>query len=440
MWPPGLDRRPQSSKEMGLPMIKSLSVFFMIVSTFAVGQVTTAPIGAVLSPAEQMVANARKEIVEKPTQYVGYNLLAMALVRCAEETSDSAYYAQAEDAVKKSLDLAPHNFDTEKIQVSILLGEHEYPAALEAAKALNKRVPDDVMVYGLLTDANAELGNYGDAEISAQWMLNLRPGNLPALTHAAHLRELFGDGEGAYELMELAYQSTPPTESGERASILTQMGHLRLASGNTEAAEQLLEQALTVFPGYPFALDNLAQVRVGQKRYQDAVLLLQQRNQTAPRASNLYQLAEVLELAGRAAEAKKIFAEFETKALQESGKKDNSNLDLVFYYVDRGQQPAKALQLAERQYAWRRDVYTLDAYAWALHCNGRDTEAHKQIEAALAVGVRNARLFRHAGVIALNSGDRAAAERYLKQAAELNTADSEQARSMLASLAPGLAR
>jgi len=36
-------------------------------------------------------------------------------------------------------------------------------------------------------------GRYDDAERSAQWMLDLRPGNIPALTRAAYLRELFGD-------------------------------------------------------------------------------------------------------------------------------------------------------------------------------------------------------------------------------------------------------
>jgi tetratricopeptide (TPR) repeat protein len=104
------------------------------------------------------------------------------------------------------------------------------------------------MVYGLLTDANVELGNYKAAEIAAQWMLNLRPGNVPALTRAAHLRELFGDTEGAYELLELAYQSTPPTETGERARLLTHLGHLRLASGRTDVAEQLFQQALKSVP------------------------------------------------------------------------------------------------------------------------------------------------------------------------------------------------
>ncbi|MGA2214177.1 MAG: tetratricopeptide repeat protein [Bryobacteraceae bacterium] len=291
--------------------------------------------------------------------------------------------------------------DPEKMRVSTLLSEHEYPAALEAAKSLNKRVPDDVMVYGFLTDANVELGNYKDAEIAAQWMLDLRPGNRPALMRAAHLRELFGDADGAYQLMDMAYQSTPPTQAGERASLLTQMGHLRLASGNTDAAEQLFQQALKSVPGYSSALGNLAQVRITQKRYMEAVTLLQQRYQGDPRAENLYELAEALQLAGRDDEAERAFAEFETKSLREPNKKDNSNRALVFYYADHAQQPAKALKVAQQEYEWRHDVYTLDAYAWALHVNGQNAEARKQMDAALAVGIRDAKLLHHAGAIGI---------------------------------------
>src|ERR1700683_4149822 len=229
---------------------------------------------------------------------------------------------------------APSNFDAEKARVSTLLNEHEFAAALDLAEALNKRVPDDVMVYGLLTDANLELGNYSDSETSAQWMLNLRPGNRPALIRTARLRELFGDAEGAYEAIDLAYQSTPPTETEERAAILTEMGHLRFASGNSDAAEKLLLQALAASPNYPEALGRLAQVRMAQKRYSDAVVLFQQRYQVAPRPGNLYEVAEALQLVGRNSEAKKAFAEFETQALLESGTKENSNPRLLFYYAE----------------------------------------------------------------------------------------------------------
>jgi uncharacterized protein HemY len=328
------------------------------------------------------------------------NLLARALVRRAQETSDVGFYRQAEDAVRKSLELSPNNFDTQKIRVSILLGEHEYPAALEAAKALNKRVPDDVEVYGLLTDANVELGNYKDAEDSAQWMLNLRRGNRPALKRAAHLRELFGDTEGAYELMDLAFQSTPPTDAGERADILTQMGHFRSASGSYDAAEKLIEQALSDRPGYPAALESLAQLRISQKHYDEAVVLLRQRYQAVPRAGYLYDLADALQLAGHDVEAKQAFADFESKALLESNGKDNSNRKLVYYYADHAQQPAKALEAARWEYAWRHDSYTLDAYAWALAANGQYEAANEQMQKALQVGIKDPKILSHAEFIA----------------------------------------
>jgi tetratricopeptide (TPR) repeat protein len=227
----------------------SLPVLSIVLSLATVGVAQTRTTTTPLSPAEQGIANAEKEIAKKPSQFAGYNQLAIALSRRARETSDVTYYAQAEDALKKAAELAPDNFESAKIHVWLLLGRHEFPAALEAAKIMNKKVPDDVLVYGFLTDANAELGNYSDAEDAAQWMLNLRPGNLPGMTRAAYLRELFGDVDGAYELMDMAYQATVPTETEDRAWILSQMGHLRFMAGKTDDAENILQQALVLFPG-----------------------------------------------------------------------------------------------------------------------------------------------------------------------------------------------
>ena len=410
-----------------------IAILMFSFALYAPAQNTSAP-SPQLSPAEQSMAAAQKEIAKKPDQFAAYNHLAIALSRRARETSDITYYAQAEGALKKSLELAPSNMESEKIHVWLLLGRHEFPSALEAAKALNKQNPDDVLIYGFMTDANAELGKYEDAEASAQWMLNLRPGNLPGMTRAAYLRELFGDIDGAYELMDMAYQATPPTETEDRAWILSQMGHLRFVAGKTDEADNILKQALIIFPSYHYALGNLAKVRITQRRYDDAVALLEQRYQAAAHAENLYDLAEALKLAGRDAEAKKAFAEFETKSLAESVRKDNSSRELVFYYADYAQQPARALEVAKQEFAWRRDVYTLDAYAWALHVNGQDAEARKQIETALAVGVRDAKMLDHAGEIALKLGDRPAAERYLEDSAALHAIGSEQARLRLASL------
>jgi tetratricopeptide (TPR) repeat protein len=410
-------------------MKSTITVVVIVLAALAAwAQQSSVPVEANLSPAEKSIAQATKLIEKNPKDFEAYNALALALSRRAREISDVKFYAQAEEALHQSFQISPGNLDGEKVHVWLLLGMHEFAAALEMAKKLNQKIPDDVMVYGFLTDANVELGNYKEAETAAQWMLDLRGGTVPALTRAAYLRELFGDIEGALELMEMAYQSSPPGETEDRAWILTQMAHLKLASGKIGEAEYLAQQALTVFRGYHYALSNLAKVRIQQRRYDDAVKLLEQRYEAAPHAENLFDLAEALQLAGRPSDAQKAFAQFEQKSLQESYRGDNSNHELTFYYSDFANQPAKALEVATRELARRHDVRTLEAYAWALFMNGRCTEARKQMDRVLAVGIRDAKLFRHAREIALRCGDRIAATHYLQQSAALNAVGSEPAK------------
>lgn len=422
-------------------MKKIAALMVVIATSLAVAAQTNAASQTQLSPAEQSMLTAQKLIEKNPKNYEAYNALALALSRRARETSGVKFYSQAEEVLQKSFAIAAGNFDGERIHVWLLLGRHEFGAALEEATKLNRKVPDDVMIYGFLTDANVELGNYSDAEKACQRMLDLRTGNLPALTRAAYLRELFGETDGAIDLMNMAFQSTPPAQAEDGAWILTQMAHLYLSTGNLDKSEKLLRQALAIFPGYHYALGNLAKVRIQQKRFSEAVELLQQRYQAAPHAENLYDLAEALQLAGKAEEAKKDFAEFEQKSLAETNRADNSNHELIFYYADHANQPGKALEVASREIARRHDIFTLDAYAWALNRNGQYAEALKQIQAVLAVGIRDAKVFRHAGEISLAAGDKLAAERYLRQAVQLNAPGSEQAGTTLARLQkPKIAR
>jgi tetratricopeptide (TPR) repeat protein len=416
-------------------MKRIAALLLLVLGTVAgFAQSPNAPAESKLSPAERIVAQARRLIEKNPKDFEAYNALALALARRARETSDVKFYAQAEETLQKSFEVAPDNFDGQRIHVWLLLGRHEFAAALDAAKKLNLIMPDDVMLYGFLTDANVELGNYKDAETAAQWMLDLKPGNTPGLTRAAYLRELYGDVEGSLELMNMAYQSTPPGEVEDGAWIVTQMAHLNLAIGKIDEAEKLSQQALAMFPGYHYALSNLAKVRIQQKRYDEAVELLKQRYHAAPHAENLYELAQAFQLAGKMDDANQAFAEFEQKSLLETNRGDNSNHELIFYYADYARQPEKALEVARREFARRHDVFTLDCYAWALYGNGEYAAARKQIETALAVGIRDAKIFRHAGEIALRSGDRMAGERYLRESAGLNSLGSEQARITLASL------
>ncbi len=363
------------------------------------------------TPAEAAIARAKQAVVKSPDAARGYSDLAMALARRARETSDPVFYLQAEDAISKSLERSPDNFDALKARAWVWLGQHRFREARDLAATLNKRVPDDVMVYGLLTDAHVELGEYAEAEKACQWMLDLRPGNIPGLTRAAYLRELFGDVEGALELMHMAVEQNPIDEVEDRAWILTQIGHLHTAVGRLDAAEAVLAEALQTFPGYHYTLAALAKVRTAQHKPAEAAALLRQRYEAAPHPENLFDLAESLALAGRKAEADAAFLQFEQAARQEMNGADNANRELIFYYVDHARKPVEALRVADREIEQRRDVYTLDAYAWALHANGRHAEAQKQLDLALSVGIRDPKLSKHASAIAEALGGGAVARR-----------------------------
>jgi tetratricopeptide (TPR) repeat protein len=352
------------------------------------------------SPAEISIRKAQEQIAKQP-ENVAYNTaLAMAYARRARETSDVAYYQKAEDTLKRSFELSPGDFEALKVQTWLLLGRHEFAKALDSASKLNQKMLDDVMVYGYLADANTELGNYPEAVKSIQWMLNMKPGNIPGLTRAAYQRELHGDLSGAIELMQMAHDSTPFQEVEDRAWILTQIAHLNLIGGNLEEAGRYASGALGLFPGYHYAQGTLAQVRIEQKRYDEAIGLLESRYKAAPHAENLFSLAEALDRAGRKTEAAQAFAQFEQVSLHESGIADNSNHELIAYYVDYAKQPEKALQIAEREIARRHDISTLDAHAWSLAALGRYEEANAELAKALAVGVKDPKVLRHAQVIA----------------------------------------
>jgi tetratricopeptide (TPR) repeat protein len=355
------------------------------------------------SPAQKSIERAQQTIHGAPGSPLGYNELALALARRARETSDPAFYTRAHGAIDRSLAIERDNPGALRARAWVLLGQHDFAGALALARTLNQRTPDDVMVYGLLTDAHVELGNYAEAEKACQWMLDLRPGNVPAMTRAAYLRELFGDVTGALMLMTDALAQLPPSESEDRAWTLTQIGHLHLLEGRTDGAERALQEALTLFPGYHYALGQLARVRGEQGRWKEAVELFQKRQEASNHPENLYELAEALKKAGRKAEAAAAFARFETEARRESTGTDNANRELIFYYVDHARRPAEALRLAEAEVARRRDVYTLAAHAWALHASGHTAEARAQMQAALAVGVRDPRLLRQARAIGVPS-------------------------------------
>ena len=166
-----------------------------------------------MTPAQKKIAWAEKTLREEPAKYQSHNLLAIALAERVDETGDPSLLGRAQSALDESLRLAPRNFEARKTAVLLFLRKHEDAKALGAAQALNREVPDDIQVWGYISEAAQRLGEYDQAEHAAQWMLDLRRYNVPGLLEGAQLRIVYGDLDGALEFLNFAYQELPSTRS-----------------------------------------------------------------------------------------------------------------------------------------------------------------------------------------------------------------------------------
>src|SRR3984957_19658116 len=240
-------------------VMKLACVMFLTVGSVVLGNAQASR----PTPAEQRIAAATQQIDAHPKQAEGYNDLALAFISRAHESLSPDYDRQAAEAIAAGFRLAPQDFQLRKTHVALLLDQRDFAQARDEAKALNLHNPDDATVHGYLARAYIGLGNYQEAEASAQWMLNLQPFNVPGLLIAADLREHYGDPEGALEVLDRAYAETSPSETGELASIANRIAAIEIGMGKLDSASQMLRRADEVFPGYPETIKNRARVGVG---------------------------------------------------------------------------------------------------------------------------------------------------------------------------------
>jgi len=94
------------------------------------------------------------------------------------------------------------------------------------------------------------------------------------------------------------------------------------------------------------------------------------------------------------------------------------------------------VEFARTELAQRADVFTHDAIAWTLAVTGDPAGAARAMRLALAEGMKDARLFLHAGEIALARGEHAAASTYFAEAREIANSLTPSERALLARRTP----
>jgi tetratricopeptide (TPR) repeat protein len=373
---------------------------------------------AITDSTNRQIEAAQKLIDKNPKMPNGYNTLAVAYVRAARETGDFSLNSKAETAISRALELEPENLNAQKIKTSLMLTFHRFEEALQSATRLQPKSPQDAFFYGVMTDANVELGNYKEAIDAAQKMVDLRP-NMESFARVSYVRSLHGDSDGAIEAMRTASQSANPMEKEPQAWCLVHLGDEYFKIGNYVEAEKQYDTALKVFPNYHFGLAGKGRARAAQNDFESAIKLLTESNNRVPNVENVIFLGDVYTKTGKQDEANKQY-ELAQFIEQQFGNLDQRRLALL--WADRDLKLDEALTIAAREHEARKDIFTADIYAWCLYKKGQLQEAKNAINEAMRLKTKDARIFYHAGMIEKSLGNKKAAADYLRKALQLNPA------------------
>lgn len=378
------------------------------------------------SALDRTVDAAQAKLRRLPDDAATWAQLGIAYVEQARVRADPNYYPKAQGALEKSLKLRPDGNADALIGMGALANaRHDFAAARDWGEQAKAIAPDTAEVYGVLADAYTQVGDADAATAAVQRMLDLKPG-VPAFTRAAYDLELHGRVDEAREALERAQGAG----CGTFCDYL--LGELAFDTGDLDGAARHYEDGLRADPRDISALRGRAKVAAARGQTDDALADHRDVVTRAPLPEHVHDYALLLAAVGRPEEAAAQFTVLDTQRKLAEAAGATDDLDGSVIAADRGD-AATALRLAQAEWGRRQQVLVADAMAWALHLNGRDTEALTFADRAGALGWRNAGFAFHRGMILHSLGRPTEAATALEQALATNPhfAAAETARQTL---------
>jgi tetratricopeptide (TPR) repeat protein len=378
--------------------------------------------GADWLPLKKQAGDIYQRVIANPKDDKAKLQLASLYIQEARVTGDHLYYDRAAmQLVNGVLADDSTRFEALCFKSMLYLSEHHFADGLVYAQKAEKKNPYSSFVYGLLVDANVELGDYKEAVAMTDKMMSLRP-DLRSYSRASYLREIYGDYPGSVSAMKLAVSAGyPGTEETEWTRI--QLGHLYENTGDTLNARYQYEMALSERPDYAYAYAGLGRLALAGKDYKTAIEDFERADGLVEDYSFKDELIDLYALNGQTEkskdEADKVLAKLTADAAGSA--KDNTighyaDKELAYVYIKTGDYD-KAVDHALMEYNRRPDnIDVNEAVAWAYYKKGDTKNAAAYIAVALKTNSQNPQLLSRAALIYNKAGDTAKAKELMDKA------------------------
>ncbi len=355
--------------------------------------------GAEWPKTKEKVQELMSKIASKPNDVK--LRLQMATIYITEQriTGEHHYYYPAiEKILDGVLSIDPNNFDAKVYKASVKMSLHQFAEAkrlAEEAKAIN---PDNAYVYGILVDANVELGNYAEAIAMSDKMQVLKP-SLESYSRASYLREIYGDYDGAIAAMKMAVQAGLPGSEPQSWSRNI-LGDLYFNTNKIKEAEMTYRENLLLRPSYAPSMAGLAKVEAQRKNYTKAISLIDSANAVMPSVSYDEQMADVYAAMGDAKKANEKYEEVRKLLQLDANSGHTVSLEMAKVFIKMNQfDSAQVHALAE--YSIRpKNIDINKELAWIAYNNNNVPKAKEYLQAALATGSKSPEFLKRATLIA----------------------------------------
>ena len=384
------------------------------------------------SETDKQIQSLQLRVKSAPRDYAGYDALGSAFFQKARETGDIAYYDLAEQTLKKSLELAPHDFHAADPLVHIALvymGEHRFKDTLGSAQQAIGLGSGSLAAFAIEGDAYTDMGDYDEAAEAYNTVQILgrvvsSPLALACMSDSrvAYLRFLHGDSAEAIRLMKSAIaaatQINVPREN--LAWLYFELGERYFQAGELENAALAYHSGIAADPAHYRSLGGLAKVRAAQGAFDESIHLYQRSIAIIPFPVYVEELGDVYRKMGKEKEAQQQYDLVEYIGHLGELNRVLANRELALFHADQGIKLLEAVELARKELEVRHDIYTWDTLAWVLYKSGRQEEAAAAMSKALVLQTNDPLLLFHAGMIYHDLARDDEAEDFLSRALKAN--------------------
>ncbi len=389
-----------------------------LVVTNATAQVVN-DFSSALARTDAEIAFLNEKLIKDPKSFLTAIELGQAYHSKARLTGSLADYRSAENAFRKSLTIySEHNVDAKIGLTAALASQHRFNEAQQIISPLVVLATDKSTLWAVAGDIAFELGDYELAKTYYEQLLDTKPG-LVSWSRMAKMHLLLGRWYEAKVLWEKCTALPVGSDPEPSAWALTMFGDIYLRKGDIPNARERFQQALNILPGYPVALEHLAETFELERNDERAALLLDSAMALFIHHDLMFRKAAILERSGKKSESMEIRHKAINLLEEELANGDIGHRRVLAEAIlELGQNPKQVLKLAEEELRDRGNIGAEMLVARALAANGRIREALPHIERALKYNSFEPELLKHA-VELYSLADEAAEAARIKSKLEL---------------------